>query len=121
LEEKISHPNFSLTKLLKIRKSFEYQTLNRLKKRIYGKYIAVDYRLNTNLNNPRLGITVPSKMANAYIRNKFKRLIREIFRLNQNTFPKHLEINVLAKSLKDDLHYTEIEKDFLNLISTIKK
>ena len=70
---------------------------------------------------PRLGITVSSKMAKAHIRNRFKRIIREIFRLNKHVLSKNLEINVLAKSLDKNLNYIEIEKDFLNMISIINE
>ena len=121
MEEKYLQRNFSLSKSFKIRKSFEYSNLNRLKKRVNGKYIAVDYRFNANLKVPRLGITLSSKLGKAHMRNKFKRLIREIFRLNKNNLSKQLEINIFAKSLNNDLNYFEIKNDFLNIMSIINK
>ncbi len=121
MEEKYLQHKFIFSKLSKIRKSFEYNTLNRLKKRVSGKYLTIDYRYNTNLKMPRIGLTLSSKLGKACIRNRFKRVIREIFRLNKNKLPNQLEINVLAKSLDKDLSYIEIENDFLNLISIINK
>lgn len=121
MEEKHLQPNFSLTKLFKIRKSYEYNALNRLKKRVSGNYLTIDYRFNSNLEFPRLGLTLSSKLGKAHLRNKFKRVIREIFRLNKDKLSKQLEINVLAKSLNKDLNYSEIQTEFLNLISTINK
>lgn len=121
MEERLLQHNFSLSKLFKIRKSFEYFALNRSKKRVCGKYLTIDYRFNSNIEAPRLGITLSSKLGNAFIRNKFKRIIREIFRLNKNLLSKQLEINILAKKLDKNLSYIEIQKDFLELISVINK
>lgn len=119
MEEKSLRHKFSFSKSCKIRKSFEYAALKRSKKRVDGQSLAIGYRFNAKLEMPRLGITLSSKLAKAHIRNKFKRIIREIFRLNKHLLPKDLEINVFAKSLSKDLNYFEIEKDFLDLISSI--
>ena len=78
--------------------------------------IIIDYRYNNNLKKPRLGITVSSKQGKAILRNKFKRMIREAFRLNKNNFSNNLEINVLGKSLRKDMKYFEIEKEYLTLL-----
>jgi len=40
----------------------------------------------------RLGISVHKKTGNAVRRNKIKRLIREVFRLNRGLFPQSCDI-----------------------------
>lgn len=113
--------NFSFPKSLKIRKKIEYKSFYYSKKRYKGSFITLDYRFNENLSYPRLGITISSKLAKAHIRNKFKRRIREIFRLNQHSLDKNIEIHILARAMSKDLNYQDLEKDFLNLISSLKK
>lgn len=45
---------------------------------------------------PRLGVTVSKKVGNSVIRNKVKRYIREVFRLNRSWLPA-VDINVIAR------------------------
>ncbi|MFA6118544.1 MAG: ribonuclease P protein component [Parachlamydiales bacterium] len=121
LKRKCLQPNFSFPKKLRILKSFEYKALQLSKVKLKGTYISIDYRFNSLLTAPKLGITVPSKMGKAYIRNRFKRIIREVFRINKHLLLSNLEINILSKDLKKDLKYSYIEQDFVSLISSINK
>ncbi|HEU64554.1 MAG TPA: ribonuclease P protein component [Chlamydiae bacterium] len=119
--EKGSLLRFLFPKSLKIRKKNEFKAFKSSKNRLKGSFLIIDYRFNESISNPKLGITIRSKIAKAHIRNKFKRQIREIFRLNQQKLNKNIEILVISKKISKDLKYQDLEKDFLNLISSIKK
>ncbi|NGX33742.1 MAG: Ribonuclease P protein component [Candidatus Anoxychlamydiales bacterium] len=112
---------FKFPKSLKIRKKNEFKALRLSKNRLKGSFLIFDYRFNEEISNPKLGITISSKIAKAHIRNKFKRQIREIFRLNQHSLDKNIEICIRVKKKSKDLKYQDLEKDFFNLISLIKK
>jgi ribonuclease P protein component len=45
----------------------------------------------------RLGVTVSSRVGNAVVRNRVKRLVREIFRTRRLDLPALLDILVIAK------------------------
>ncbi len=47
--------------------------------------------------SPRLGITIPKKMGNAVIRNRWKRLIRESFRTQQDQIPSGYDFIIRPK------------------------
>jgi len=119
--EKDSPLRFLFPKSSKIRKKNEFKAFYSSKNRLKGSFLFLDYRFNDSLSNPKLGIKIRSKLAKAHIRNKFKRQIREIFRLNQQKLNKNLEILVISRKYTNDLKYQDLEKDFLNLISSIKK
>ena len=46
---------------------------------------------------PRIGITIPKKTGNAVARNRWKRLIRESFRTQQESLPNGLNLIVRPK------------------------
>lgn len=45
----------------------------------------------------RLGVTVSSRVGNAVVRNRVKRLVREIFRQRRSELPAPVDIVVIAK------------------------
>jgi ribonuclease P protein component len=111
----------TFSKNFRILKSLEYKDLQLTKKKLIGTNFSIDYRFNNALKNPRLGITISSKTAKAHDRNKFKRLTREVFRLNKHLLDSNLEINVFTNKFNPNLKFIDIQKDFLNLIANIKK
>lgn len=46
---------------------------------------------------PRLGVTIPKKAGNAVMRNRWKRLIRESFRLSQDCLPRGVDFVIRPK------------------------
>ena len=47
-----------------------------------------------NLPHPRLGLSVSKKVGNAVVRNRWKRLIREAFRLSREQLPAGIDLIV---------------------------
>lgn len=47
--------------------------------------------------HPRLGITITRKVGNAVFRNRFKRVLREVFRLHPEHFPAGTDLVIIAK------------------------
>ena len=82
---------FGLAKSSLLRKTSEFNLVYRSGKRLYGKGFALIY-LNGDQPASRLGISVQKKVGNAVRRNRIKRIIRETFRLNRDTFPGSSDI-----------------------------
>ena len=59
----------------------------------------------------RLGITVSARLGCAAVRNRIKRLAREVFRRNRELFPAHCELVMVAKSGAADLGYAEVRDE----------
>jgi ribonuclease P protein component len=70
-------------------------------------HLTIIARKNT-LSHPRLGLAVPKKqIKTAPGRNRFKRLARESFRLNQHKLPQK-DFVVIAKKSAQDLSNDEL-------------
>jgi len=69
----------------------------------------------------RLGVITSRKLGPAVVRNKVRRLAREVFRLNQHVLPDSLDILLIARPHLKHLTFQEIENRFLWIVDQIKK
>jgi ribonuclease P protein component len=67
-----------------------------------------------NIGHPRLGITVSRKIGGAVVRNRIKRLFREVFRKSLREIPNQLDIVVNAKPGCVGASYAELRTEFLD-------
>ncbi len=81
-----------------------------------GRWIVVDFRLNKEACS-RLGITVTKRYGKAPQRNRFKRLMREAFRLSYSKLNVSLDIGVRPRSAALKAKMQEIQKDLLAFIA----
>lgn len=80
-------------KSARILKSSHFRRLIKNNHRIFGKMISVDFQHSKSLDS-KLGITVSKKFGKAHDRNRFKRIVREVFREMRSHIPIGLEINI---------------------------
>ena len=118
LKEKDLQPN-SFPKSFRILKKKEYKNLfnNRLK--VFGNDVVIDYQINQCIKNPKIGITVPKKFGKSHTRNKFKRVVKESFRLNKSHLPKNIVFNVYPKKDIEKATLKGITEDLLSLKNLI--
>jgi ribonuclease P protein component len=99
-------------KLEKVKRSFEYKRLIR-KGTFYKDGVFVLTILRNNLRHHRLGISVgSSKVSLASRRNRIKRLIREVYRLNKSRLKggSYDILISLRKTPPENLAYSELEQ-----------
>lgn len=107
--------SFSLPKKERLLNRKEFVNLNRLGRRYRTKHFTVILKEN-GLDISRIGITVRKKIGNAVKRNRIKRLIREIFRLNKKIIPKGYDIVIVANSGADGLDFWKIKDELGEII-----
>ena len=74
-----------------------------------------------NLPGSRVGFSITKKFGNAVTRNKMKRRLKEIFRLNFDSLIQGYDIVVIPKQNTKELSYEELEKSCMHLIRKISK
>jgi len=94
--------------------------LNHVFRRLYrtngfaGPYLVLYARKNRTEQN-RVGITVSKKLGKAHIRNRIRRRLREVYRLNEEHFLPGWDIVLVARSKALDADFSAMEKSFLSL------
>ena len=63
----------------------------------------------------RVGITVSKKLGKAHIRNRVRRRLREVYRLNEEKFLPGWDIVVVARSRSVDAKFHRLTEAYLSL------
>lgn len=80
-----------------------------------SKLMRIHVRAN-GLPHSRMAISIPGRVCNSVKRNRWKRLLRETFRLNQGTIGTGLDIVVVATRPPDELGLAEVTAMLLDLV-----
>jgi len=78
------------------------------------RYFYIYYKEN-ELDYPRFGIAVGKKIGKAVIRNKYKRIIRNILMENKKTFQNNRDYIIMIKKTGLDKSYLELKEDLQNI------
>lgn len=97
---------------LRIKKNNEFQRIFAKGKRGFSSRLTLLYQPS---DKTRMGICVSKKHGGSVTRNRIKRLLREIFRLNGNKIKKNYAY-ILVPRTAEDYKYRELEKDFLFIL-----
>ncbi len=96
--------------------------LNHIFRRLYHTkgvadgYLVLYARKNRTDGN-RVGITVSKKLGKAHVRNRTRRRLREIYRLNEAQFQSGWDIVVVARTKAVDAPFDKLTKSYLALAS----
>ena len=91
--------------------------MSRPKRRSAGYWILLDQSPNLD-SLLRIGITVTKKFGKAHERNRFKRMVREAFRLCKDRLPQGIDILVKPRSSAKDASLADIQSELLKLVVT---
>ena len=110
----------SFPKQIRIRKRREYKLMAYHSKRHVGVFITIECSPN-HLNYSRLGITASRHFGNAVQRNRFKRIVREAFRLEKSELWKGFDFNIRPRTKALQASCDQIRSDLNHLISDNNK
>lgn len=108
------------------KKKYKFKKINRLKSKksfqlVYAKgrtvvdAMSVFYILPQVDDNVQIGLAVGKKLGCAVIRNRVKRLMREVFRIHQAELKKGYHIVWMARRKLTKADYKTFERVFLRL------
>lgn len=97
--------------------------LNHIFRRCYSSsghansYLVLYARKNRSATN-RVGLTVSKKLGCAVVRNRVRRRLREVYRLNEDRFQPGWDIVVVARSRCVDADFEKLSRAYLSLASS---
>ena len=103
---------------MRLRTRAEYKRMFQKSLKLTGQWILADIRL-TQLPVSRLGITVTKRYGSACERNRFKRLVREAFRLNQQQFNLSFDLVIRPRTQAKHATLQNIQQELLLFIQHV--
>jgi ribonuclease P protein component len=114
-----AQPDRSFSRQLRIRTPAEFDRIYKSRNFAADDVLIINGMAN-NLLHSRLGLSVSRKVGNAVIRNRWKRLIREAFRLSRDRLPVGVDLIIRPqKGAEPELQ--AISKSLISLAGRIAR
>lgn len=101
-----------------LKKNSDFRRLYAKGKSAVNPYMVLYCRRNS-LGVNRLGYTVSTKLGHAVVRNRVRRRLREIYRLNSPAMKTGYDIVVVARSRCVNARYVKMDAAFLDACGTL--
>ena len=95
-----------------IKNNYEFRRLYSKGKSVATPFLVV-YCRKTRRDHNRLGITVTAKLGKAVVRNRVRRRLREIYRLNAGKLQQGYDIIVVARARSVNAQYSQLDNAYL--------
>ena len=94
--------------------------LNHIFRRLYSTsghangFLVLYARKNRTAGN-RVGVTVSKKLGHAVVRNRVRRRVREVYRINESLFMPGWDIVVVVRTRAIDANFQDLTRAYLSL------
>jgi len=97
----------------RLRSAKDFEKLRKKGKRIDCGCFIWQILERDDLGPRRLGVIASRRVGNAVIRNRAKRVFREIFRLNQDNLPPCSDLVIVVRSHFENYTFEQLQERFL--------
>jgi len=99
----------------KLKSNREFRRVYDTGKSFANKYVVIFFVKN-NLDYNRVGVSATKKLGNSVLRNRTKRRIKEVYRLNVDRVKRGYDIIFLTRASAKKTNYKEIESAILHIL-----
>ncbi|WFA08316.1 ribonuclease P protein component [Tissierella sp. Yu-01] len=104
-----------MEKRYRLRKNLEFRKVYNNGKNFWNRNLVLYIRKN-DLEETRLGLTITKKVGNAVVRNKIRRRLKEIYRLNLYRVKDGYDLIIIPKKNVVDISYKELESALIHIL-----
>jgi len=80
--------------------------------RVVARCFVANWREEKSFEDARFAVIVGKKTGKSVVRSRLKRLLREVFRLNQNSFSKPVSLVLVARYALRKKKFCELDTEF---------
>lgn len=108
-----------MDKSYRLRNNKEFKLVYKNGKNFWNRNLIL-YRRKNDLEVTRLGITITKKFGNAVLRNKIRRRLSEIYRINLYCIKEGYDLVIIPKKNVVDLSHQELESALKHILKISK-
>ena len=101
-----------------VKENYEFRRIYRKGKSVVAPTMVL-YCQKNRQGRTRLGITVSTKLGKAVVRNRVRRRLREIWRLNKQDMEPGWDIILVARVRAVDTSYQKLDKTYRRLLEEV--
>lgn len=103
-------------KELRLTRREDFSKIYRWGKSQANHQFVVYYLPNLQIDQFRLGVSISKKIGNAVIRNRLKRVIKEIVRSYEDYMVDHMDVILIVRKPAVGMEYKELEKSIVHVL-----
>jgi len=104
-----------MEKIYRLRSNMEFKKVYSGGKSYWNRNLVLYVKKN-NVGDTRIGYSITKKIGNAVVRNKIRRRMKEIYRLNFNGVKNNYDLILIPKKNIVDISYKELESAMLHIL-----
>ena len=101
-----------------VKENYEFRRIYRKGRSAVSPCLVV-YCQKNRRGQSRLGVTVSTKLGHAVVRNRVRRRLREIYRLNREKMPAGYDIIIVARVRAAETTYRKLERHYLRCLDEL--
>ncbi len=101
-----------------VKENYEFRRIYRKGRSAVSPCLVV-YCQKNRRGQSRLGVTVSTKLGHAVVRNRVRRRLREIYRLNREKIPAGYDIIIVARVRAAETPYCKLERHYLRCLDEL--
>jgi len=101
---------------LRLRNRKDFSRVYRGGRSFANSQVVVYWSKKHDIPQFRLGVSVSKKLGNAVVRNRMRRLLKEIVRLHADRIVEHTDLILIARMPSVRMSYQELERSVLHVL-----